>query len=266
MPGEYRPAGLLLQGRQLTRTFGEGALLNRAVDDVSLDLHAGEVVLLMGPSGSGKSTLLALLSGLLSPSRGQVAAMGQDLWALSDRERQEFRLRHCGFIFQGFNLFPALSAVQQLEMVLRLGYLVTAGEARRRAEEFLAALDLHDKAHLRPAELSGGEKQRVAVARALIKDPVLFLADEPTASLDWAHGRRVVQLLCDAAHERKAGLLMVSHDRRLRSCADRVYRLDDGRLHEAEDDSHPDDIHLTSPPPPLAGAGGGEGRNRRNVS
>src|SRR5947199_9378143 len=102
MPAERRPTGPILQGHHLTRTFGEGALESRAVDDVSIELRAGEAALLMGPSGSGKSTLLALLAGLLPPSAGQVTALGQDLWALSDRERQQFRLRHCGFVFQGF--------------------------------------------------------------------------------------------------------------------------------------------------------------------
>jgi putative ABC transport system ATP-binding protein len=224
----------ILQGRHLTRTFGEGALENRALDDVSLDLHAGEVLLLMGPSGSGKSTLLAVLAGLLPPNSGRVTALGQDLWALSDRARQEFRLRHCGFVFQGFNLFPPMSARQQIEIVLRLGERTAAGEARRRADELLDLLGLADKAHLRPAEMSGGEKQRVAVARALIKEPTLLFADEPTASLDWGRGRQVVQLLCDAAHQRQAGVFMVSHDPRLRSCADRVYELEDGRLRESE--------------------------------
>src|SRR5207237_1582999 len=202
--------------------------------DVSLELRAGQAVLLMGPSGSGKSTLIALLGGLLRPSEGQVTALGQDLWTMSDRARQEFRLRYCGFVFQGFNLFPTMSARRQLEMVLQFGERASAAQARRRAEELLALVGLPDKAGLLPAELSGGQKQLVAIARALVKDPALFFADEPTASLDWEHGKHVVQLLCDAAHQRQACLLMVSHDPRLRSCADRVYYLEDGRLSEKE--------------------------------
>src|SRR5439155_237031 len=132
-------------------------------------------------------------------------------------------------------LFPAMSARQQLEMVLRLGERAPLAEARRRADELLDLFGLGDKADLHPAEMSGGEKQRVAVARALIKNPQLLFADEPTASLDWARGSQVVQQLCDAAHERNACLLMVSHDPRVRSCANRVYNLDDGRLRDAED-------------------------------
>jgi putative ABC transport system ATP-binding protein len=215
--------------------------VTRAVNDVSFDLYAGEAVLLMGPSGSGKSTLLAILAGLSPPTEGQVMAMGQDLWALSERQRQEFRLRYCGMVFQGFNLFPGLSARLQLEIVLRLGEGVPAAEARRRAEKMLTLLDLGDKASLLPAELSGGEQQRVAVGRALIKNPAFFFADEPTASLDWVRGSQIVQLLCDAAHERQACVLIVSHDPRIRSRADRVYYLDDGRLREAPSDVNPDE-------------------------
>jgi putative ABC transport system ATP-binding protein len=218
----------------LSRVFGEGPTANRAIDNVSIELHKGHALLLMGPSGSGKSTLLAILGGLLRPTSGQVTALGQDLWSFTDRKRHEFRLRHCGFIFQAFNLFPALTARQQLEIVLRLGEQMSALEARRRTDELLARLGLSDKVYLRPAELSGGEKQRVAIARALVKDPSLVFADEPTASLDWAHGSEVVHLLCEAAHERGACVFMVSHDQRLRSCADRVYELEDGHLRESE--------------------------------
>jgi putative ABC transport system ATP-binding protein len=222
--------GVLIKARHVSKNFGVQATLTQALADVSLEMRAGEATLLMGPSGSGKSTLLAILSGLLPPTEGTVNAMGEELWSLSAKDRHEFRRRYCGFVFQGFNLFPALSAEQQLEMVLRMGDLAPAAEARERSLKLLEVLDMADKAHLRPAEMSGGEKQRVAVARALIKDPPLFFADEPTASLDWARGSRVVKLLCDAAHDRKACVLMVSHDERLRSCADHVYSLEDGRL------------------------------------
>src|SRR5262249_47759998 len=148
-----------LQGTDLSRSFGQGDTKATAVDGVSLELTAGQVALLMGPSGSGKSTLLALLSGLLRPDGGRVLALGQDLWAMSDQERERFRLRHCGFIFQGYNLFAALTARQQLEMVVRWGEGVSAANARRRSTEMLTLLGLAKKAHLRPAEMSGGEKQ-----------------------------------------------------------------------------------------------------------
>ena len=135
-----------LRGRHLSRTFGEGETLATALDDVSLDLYPGQIVLLMGPSGSGKSTLLAVLSGLLHPTSGQVLALGEDLWKMSERQRERFRLRHVGFIFQGYNLFPALSARQQLEMVLRWGEGVSGRQARKRSDEMLSLLGLAKKA------------------------------------------------------------------------------------------------------------------------
>jgi putative ABC transport system ATP-binding protein len=220
----------ILQACHLTRSFGEGETAAVALRDVSLDLFAGQVTVLMGPSGSGKSTLLAVLSGLLRPNSGQVIALGEDLWQLSDVERERFRLRHCGFIFQGYNLFPALTAQQQLEIVLRWGEGMSARQARPKAAAMMSLLGLGKKQHLYPNQLSGGEKQRVAVGRALVKDPVLLFADEPTSALDWAHGEQVVELLRRAAHDRGATVLMVSHDARVVPYADQVFHLADGCL------------------------------------
>ncbi|MCC6419047.1 MAG: ATP-binding cassette domain-containing protein, partial [Gemmataceae bacterium] len=172
-----------LRARHLTRTFGSGEVKTTALADVSLDLYPGQLALLMGPSGSGKSTLLAVLSGLLKPDGGRVLTLGQNLWDLTERQREDFRLKHCGFIFQGYNLFPALTARQQLEMVLRWGRGTGSREARRRADEILSLLGLAKKASLRPAQMSGGEKQRVAIGRALIKEPTFCFADEPTSAL-----------------------------------------------------------------------------------
>lgn len=224
--------GPSLQARRLYRSFGKGETATLAVCDVSLDLYPGQIALLMGPSGSGKSTLLAILSGLLRPDDGQVLALGQDLWKMSDRQREQFRLMHCGFIFQGYNLFPALTARQQLEMVLRWGEGVGRREARRRAEEMLSLLGLAKRADLRPAQLSGGEKQRVAIGRALIKNPAFCFADEPTSALDWKHGEQVVELLRTAAHDRRMTVLLVSHDPRVEQYADQEFHMDDGYLTE----------------------------------
>jgi putative ABC transport system ATP-binding protein len=221
-----------LSGRQLTRTFGSGDTKFTAVHEASLDIFPGQMVLLMGPSGSGKSTLLALLSGLLRPDSGRVLALGEDLWQLSDRDRKQFRLRHHGFIFQGHNLYPSLTARQQLELVLRWGEGASGRDARRRAGEMLDRLGIGPKADLRPDQLSGGEKQRVAIGRALVKDPSFCFADEPTSALDWAHGQQVVELLHAAAHERGATVLVVSHDPRLIPYADQTINLEDGRLTE----------------------------------
>lgn len=216
----------------LNRTFGSGETLTQALRDVSVDIYPGQVTLLMGPSGSGKSTLLAVLSGLLRPDSGKVTSMGQDIWALTEKQREQFRLKYCGFIFQGYNLFPALTTRQQLEMVLRWGRGASYREARDKSTHMLALLGLSKKASLRPGQLSGGEKQRVAIGRALIKDPVFCFADEPTAALDWKHGEQVIELLRTAAHDHGATILVVAHDARMIPHVDRVLYLEDGCLVE----------------------------------
>jgi len=219
-----------LVARHLERSFGAGEAAARVLRDVSLELHSGEVLLLMGPSGSGKSTLLAVLSGLLRPDRGAVTILGEDLWQMSEKARERFRLRHFGFVFQGFNLFPSLTAREQLEMVVRWGEGSSRREARRRVAAILELLGLGRRAHVRADQLSGGEKQRVAVGRALLKRPRFCFADEPTGSLDWGHGEQVIELLHSATHARGATLFLVGHDPRLVPCADRVLHLVDGQL------------------------------------
>jgi len=225
---------LALQGQHITRTFGEGVKRVTVLDDVSLDVRRGEFVLLMGPSGSGKSTLLAVLSGLLPPTAGRVLALGENMWAMSDEQREHFRLKHSSFIFQGYDLFPALTARQQVEIVLRWGEGMGAYAARERADEALALMSLTGKGHLRPCQLSGGERQRVAVARALVKKPTFCFADEPTGALDWTNGRRVIELLHGAAHNQGATVLVVGHDERILPYADRLYCLENGRLRRLE--------------------------------
>jgi putative ABC transport system ATP-binding protein len=223
----------ILHGIGLSRSFGSGRTQQAVLHEVSADLYPRQLTLVMGPSGSGKSTLLAILSGLMRPSSGRVIALGEDLYRLGDRERKRFRLRHCGYIFQGYNLFPALTALQQLEMVLCWGEGAPARVARRRAEAMLDLLGLARKAGARPAELSGGEQQRVAIGRAMIKAPSLCFADEPTGALDWTHGRQVIELLQRAAHEDGASIVAVTHDPRLVPYADRVLHLEDGSLVES---------------------------------
>ena len=229
----------VLRGRHLMRAFGKGEARSMAVNDVSLDLHRGKITLLMGPSGSGKSTLLSILSGLLQPDSGNVICLGQNLWEISGRELEHFRLKNFGFIFQGYNLFPALTARQQLEMILRWGEGASSREARLRSEEMLDKLGLGKKMHLRPAQLSGGEKQRVAIGRALIKQPSFCFADEPTSALDWAHGEHVIDLLRTAAHDSDATVLVVAHDSRIVPYADEVVQMEDGCLTEMEPASQP---------------------------
>jgi putative ABC transport system ATP-binding protein len=232
--------GPTLKGVRLKKLYGDGASQRAALSEVSIDLFPGQLALLMGPSGSGKSTLLAILSGLLRPDSGQVltrplGATGYtDVWTLSDRGREEFRRRHTGFIFQGYNLFPALTASQQLEIVLKWGNNLTSRDARRQAEEMLDRLGLLNQRHKKPAAMSGGEKQRVAIGRALAKNPTFLFADEPTSALDWENGQSVIRLLRDAAHGRGATILVVSHDQRMLPYVDVNYHLDDGRLEEQE--------------------------------
>jgi putative ABC transport system ATP-binding protein len=230
MKDSAMPPEPALIARHLERSFGAGEAAARVLRDVSLELYPGQVLLLMGPSGSGKSTLLAVISGLLRPDRGEVIILGTDLWRIGERARERFRLRHFGFIFQGFNLFPSLTAREQLEMVLRWGEGASGREARRRVAAMLDQLGLGRRAHLRADQLSGGEKQRVAVGRALLKRPRFCFADEPTGSLDWGHGEQVIRLLHSAAHDHGAVLFLVGHDPRLEPYADRVLHLVDGRL------------------------------------
>ena len=225
----------VLAGADLFRSFGAGETRSFALKGVSVDFRPGELNLLMGPSGSGKSTLLAVLSGLLRPDTGTVGALGQDVWQMSEDAMERFRLQHCSYIFQGYNLFPALTAREQLEIVLKWGEGCSAREARSRADQVLGQLGMSGKSHLRPAELSGGEKQRVAIGRALVKNPSFVFADEQTSALDWENGQQVINLLTESARERGAMVLVVTHDPRLTPFADRVFELADGKLHaEAE--------------------------------
>jgi len=230
----FRPNTPVLQAVGLSRSFGDGASQRYVLKNLDVTLYSGQLALLMGPSGSGKSTLLAVLSGLLAPEEGQVLADddGQtvDVWAMSETEREQFRLRHTGFIFQGYNLFPALSATQQLEIILRWGSRLDLAEARSRSTDMLNRLGLDKQKYKKPAQLSGGEKQRVAIGRALVKDPTFIFADEPTSALDWENGQRVIELLRAAAHARGSSIFVVSHDERMRPYADVIYHLEDGHL------------------------------------
>jgi putative ABC transport system ATP-binding protein len=234
--GGVMPAAAIpsLKGISVVKTYGDGTSRRAALREVTLELYPGQLALLMGPSGSGKSTLLAILSGLLEPDTGQVLADddGQlrDIWVMKPREREEYRRKYAGFIFQGYNLFPALTARQQLEIVLKWGGSAGNGDARRRADEMLDRLGLAKNKHKKPAQLSGGEKQRVAIGRALVKNPTFVFADEPTSALDWENGQKVIELLRDAAHERGASILVVSHDHRILPFVDVYYHLEDGCL------------------------------------
>ena len=221
----------LVRVRKLSKVFGEGRTRVAAVRDLDLELARGEIVLVMGPSGSGKTTLLSMLGGLLRPSSGEIWIDGVDIAALSEQELPGFRARRFGFIFQDFNLLGAWTAEENVEVALnRAGSRGGAADARARA--LLGELGLGARLDFGVDQLSGGEKQRVAVARAIANRPQLILADEPTANLDSSRGRETMRLLRRLARDEKATVLIVSHDERLRSIADRVLWLEDGRFDE----------------------------------
>jgi putative ABC transport system ATP-binding protein len=218
-----------LVAESLSKSFVSGAVRTDVLRDLSIEVAAGELTLVSGPSGCGKSTLLAILSGLLRPDGGRAYALGQDLARLKPVELERFRLHHTGFVFQGFNLFPALTALEQV--ALPLGYLgFDDAAARRRASDALTEVGLASRMQLKPAELSGGEKQRVAIARALAKEPQLLFADEPTSALDAANGQIVIDTLHRIARTHGATVLCVSHDPRLTAHADRVLAMEDGKI------------------------------------
>ena len=222
-----RTPGLLAQ--ELGKSFLSGVVRLRVLHQLSLAVYPGELTLVCGPSGCGKSTLLGLLSGLQAPDEGQAHALGENLAAMSRRELERFRLQHTGFVFQGFNLFPALTALEQVQ--LPLGYLGVKGAASvRLARQALDEVGLLHRAHMRPAQLSGGEKQRVAIARAIAKSPQLLFADEPTSALDAENGMRVVEILHRFARKQGATVLCVSHDPRVLRHADRVVGMEDGTI------------------------------------
>jgi len=217
---------VLLRVRDLAVNYGH----IEAVKGITFHLDAGEITALVGANGAGKSTTLLALSGLLKPDEGKVSALeASDLWSLSSGKIDKFRLDHCGFIFQGFNLFPALTAKQQVMTALKYQG-VGPGEAARRAQAALESVGLGPRVNQRPSELSGGEKQRVAIARALAKNPNLIFADEPTSALDGKSGETVIRLLRAAATERGAAVICVTHDPRLEAYADRVIHIEDGRI------------------------------------
>jgi putative ABC transport system ATP-binding protein len=209
--------------------YTSGTLRTEILHDLSLSVEAAQLTLIAGPSGCGKSTLLSILSGLQRPDAGSVIALDEDLWRGDRHALDRFRLHHTGFVFQGFNLFPALTALEQV--MLPLGYMALDDRtAEDRARAALDEVGLSQRAHLLPAELSGGEKQRVAIARALVKRPRLLFADEPTSALDAANGQIVIDTLRRIAHEHGTAVLCVSHDPRLVTHADRVLEMEDGAI------------------------------------
>ena len=219
----------IIEVRELTKTYAEGAAAARALDGVNLDVFRGEVTLLMGPSGSGKTTLVSIMGCILRATSGSVKIAGREVSRLPERALPAVRLNHIGFVFQGFNLFPTLTAAENVEVALDLKKIRGAG-ARQRSRALLDAVGLSEKYDAFPADLSGGQKQRVAIARALAGDPEIILADEPTAALDKASGRVVMEMLRRLATDNGRAVVIVTHDNRTLEYADRIVRIEDGHV------------------------------------
>jgi putative ABC transport system ATP-binding protein len=220
---------MILELTDISKHFGEGDTRVDALKDVNLHVKVGELVALIGPSGSGKSTLLSVAGALLTPTEGQVLLDGINITQSSAQERARLRLAKFGFIFQGSNLISYLTGREQLLFIAKLIGL-PGKEAEQRADRLLSELGMTERATHYPEELSGGQRQRIAIARALMNDPRIILADEPTASLDSTRGRQVVEMLAKEVHEREKGGILVTHDERLIDLCDRVVRIADGRL------------------------------------
>lgn len=226
-----------LRAEHLFKQYGVGDSQVAAVNDVSLSVNPGDIVLVMGPSGSGKTTLLTMLGGLLTPDKGSIYYGDELITGLSPDKLADARARHLGFVFQSFNLMPSLNVWENVAVVLELTNK-DRKHARQKAEAVLTKLNLSHRLNHRIDELSGGERQRVAIARALVTDPSLILADEPTANLDSKNGHDVALLLSEAACRSGKAVVIVSHDQRLRDTAKRIITIEDGKLIREEKGGH----------------------------
>jgi putative ABC transport system ATP-binding protein len=221
--------GPIVQIRELTKQYCHGDIQVVALDNVSLDIEAGEFVALMGPSGSGKSTLLHIIAGIDRPTRGVCIVHGTNVGALSETELADWRNSHIGFVFQTFNLIPVLTAFENVELPLLLTGL-SASERRAHVEAALELVGLADRMHHLPRQLSGGQEQRVAIARALVTDPVLLVADEPTGNLDAHSAHEVLTLLQTLNRQAGKTVIMVTHDPKAAAFARRTLHLEKGEL------------------------------------
>jgi putative ABC transport system ATP-binding protein len=215
--------------RGVTKDFGSNGALTRALRGVDLDVAYGELLMLVGPSGCGKTTLVSIVAGTLEPTAGEVVVLGQDLARMSNGQTVRFRRENVGFVFQSYNLLPALTAVENAAVPLLI-----AGWRRARAVEaaghVLAELGLGDRLANLPSELSGGQQQRVAIARALVHSPRLLVCDEPTSALDAENGRITMELIERVAVQPGRAVIVVTHDARVYSFADRIAAMEDGRI------------------------------------
>ncbi len=228
-PTHINSRSTAIQASGIEMVYSSGTQQFKVLKGIDLKVKRGDIQLLMGPSGSGKTTLLSILAGLLTPTTGQVKLLGEEITKMSRKHLAQYRLRHIGFIFQGFNLFPALTARENIEVAFGIKG-IRGQKAHQEAQQLLDQVGLGDKANLLPRDLSGGQKQRVAIARALADHPPLIMADEPTAALDSKSGHDVIALLGRLAKEEGSTVLMVTHDPRIVDVADRILDLEDGMI------------------------------------
>jgi len=233
----------VLEARQIVKELGEGNAKIQALKGVDLALYPGEFTLLMGPSGSGKTTLLSILGCILAPTSGSVIVGGENSADCGAEQLADLRRRHLGFIFQAYNLFPTLNALDNVKIALDVrGFSAT--ELEKRSKEALEAVGLSHRLHAFPGTLSGGEKQRVAIARAIASSPSIVLADEPTSALDTENGHAIMELLSKLAKDQRRTILAVTHDPRTIPYADRVVGIEDGRILTAKKGTEAGEAHV----------------------
>ena len=247
LPISSTVGGGAIAAHGIQMTYQTGSQSQTVLHDISLEIQPGTVQLLMGPSGSGKTTFLSILGGILSPTAGEVNLLGTTITQLSKRQLAKFRLHNIGFIFQGFNLFDALTATENIVVALKMRG-IRPRQARQEAVYWLEQVGLGDKANHLPKNLSGGQKQRVAIARALAGNPPLIMADEPTAALDSHSGHMVIEMLCKLAKESDRTVLMVTHDPRIKDVADHITYLEDGKLQPPTVSPQPSTETVETPP------------------
>jgi putative ABC transport system ATP-binding protein len=224
---------IAIQARGLCKWFGEADARTLAVSDVHFTANFGEMLFIVGPSGSGKTTFLSMISGILRPSSGSVEVMGEDLWAKDNNALADFRLNHMGFVFQDFHLFPRLTTAENVAIPL-----ILRGEnwdrSLDRAREMLRMMNLGKRLDILPIQLSGGEQQRVAIARSLVAGPEILVMDEPTASLDGDTGKRIIAFVKEKILNPQRCILIVTHDARINEFADRIVYMENGKISKFE--------------------------------